>query len=109
MDKIHDFHAHIYFDPEQVEMARALGEATLARFPSVQMGKIHLKPVGPHPRGSYQLTVSLQDFAELTCWFLDSRGPLTIFMHANTGEDLLDHTAHVIWLGLSEHLALDAL
>ena len=27
---------------------------------------------------------------------------LTIFAHANTGEDLADHTQHVIWFGQSE-------
>ncbi len=31
---------------------------------------------------------------------------LTIFAHANTGEDLADHTQHVIWFGPSEPLDL---
>ena len=32
--------------------------------------------------------------------------PLTIFAHANTGNDLADHTQHVIWFGESEKLDL---
>lgn len=109
MHEIHDFHAHIYFDPDQAEIAQALGEAALVRFSSVTMGRIHQNPIGPHLRGSCQLTVPFRDFAEVTCWLLNNRGSLTIFMHANTGDDLADHTSHVIWLGLSEDLDLGAL
>ena len=37
---------------------------------------------------------------------LKGAGPLTVFAHANTGDDLSDHTAHVIWFGPSEPLDL---
>jgi DOPA 4,5-dioxygenase len=30
-----------------------------------------------------------------------------VFTHPNTGDDLGDHTQHVIWLGASERLRLD--
>ena len=33
-------------------------------------------------------------------------GRRTIFAHAETGEDLADHTQHVIWFGESEKLDL---
>jgi DOPA 4,5-dioxygenase len=35
-----------------------------------------------------------------------NRGNLKIFAHANTGNDLADHTDHVIWFGESEPLNL---
>ena len=35
---IRDFHAHIYFDPEQVEAARVLGNAAHQRFGSPKCG-----------------------------------------------------------------------
>lgn len=101
-----DFHAHIYFDAEESEDARTLGEAVLRQFPDVKMGRVHLVPVGPHPRGSCQLTVSRARVAEILEWLLLHRGRFTIFMHANTGADLPDHTDHVIWLGPSETLDL---
>ncbi len=34
---------------------------------------------------------------------------MTVFAHANTGNDLKDHTVHVLWLGPSETLNLAAL
>lgn len=102
---IRDFHAHIYFDPGEIEKARALGAAAQGRF-GVPVGHYHLKPVGPHPRGSVQLTVAPDQFGEFAQWLALNRGGLTIFAHANTGDDLADHTDHVIWFGASEPLDL---
>jgi aromatic ring-cleaving dioxygenase len=102
---IRDFHAHIYYDPEEVELARELAAAAQANFP-ITVGHFHLRPVGPHPRGSCQLTVRGDLFGDVAQWLALNRGPLTIFAHAETGNDLADHTAHVIWFGQSEPLDL---
>jgi DOPA 4,5-dioxygenase len=103
--KIRDFHAHIYYDPDEVEQAKQLAAAVQARFP-VAVGHFHLRPVGPHPRGSVQLTVPSETFGDVAQFLALNRGPLTIFAHAETGEDLADHTQHVIWFGPSEPLDL---
>ena len=102
---IRDFHAHLYYDPEQVELAKQLAAAAQQRF-GVPVGHFHLRPVGPHPRGSCQLTVPAEQFGDIAQWLVLNRGPLTIFAHANTGDDLADHTEHVIWFGPSEMLDL---
>jgi len=102
---IRDFHAHIYFDPSEVEEAKALGHAAHEQF-GVAEGHYHLRPVGPHPRGSCQLTVPAAEFGEVAQWLVLNRRGLTIFAHANTGHDLADHTDHVIWFGPSEELNL---
>lgn len=100
---IRDFHAHIYFNPDEVERARALGSAASARF-DLPVGHYHVGPVGPHPRGSVQLTVPADTFGEVAQWLALNREGLTIFAHANTGNDRADHTQHVIWFGSSEPL-----
>ena len=102
---IRDLHAHIYYDPEEVEQARALAAAAQARFP-IAVGHFHLRPVGPHPRGSVQLTVPADLFGDVAQFLALNRGALTIFAHAETGDDLADHTRHVIWFGESEPLDL---
>ena len=102
---IRDFHAHLYYDPEEVDLARKIAAAAQARF-GVPVGQFHLRPVGPHPRGSCQLTVPPEQFGDVAQWLVLNRGPLTIFAHANTGDDLADHTEHVIWFGPSEALNL---
>lgn len=105
MAEARGFHAHIYFDAGELETARALAEAAQNRF-GVPVGHFHQRPVGPHPRGSVQLTVSAAQFGPFAAWAAINRGPLTIFAHADTGDDLADHSAHVIWFGPSEALDL---
>ncbi|HWU93217.1 MAG TPA: DOPA 4,5-dioxygenase family protein [Sphingomicrobium sp.] len=102
---IRSFHAHIYYDPAEVERARQLAAQAQALF-GVPVGHFHLRPVGPHPRGSCQLTVPAQLFGDIAQWLALNRDGLTIFAHADTGEDRADHTDHVIWFGPSEPLDL---
>ena len=103
--KIRDFHFHLYFDADQIEHARRVGLAVRDRF-GVPMGHLHAGPVGPHPRGSCQLTVAPDLFAEVAAWLILHRDGLTVFAHASTGDDLADHRDHVLWLGPSEPLDL---
>ena len=103
--QITDFHAHIYFDPAEVDRAKALAAEVQRRF-GVRVGHFHLIPVGPHPRGSCQMTVPVDLFGEVAVWLSVNRAGLTIFAHASTGDDRRDHIASVIWFGLSESLDL---
>jgi aromatic ring-cleaving dioxygenase len=105
-NNIRDFHAHIYFDADELERAQRVAEAARARF-GVPVGHFHTRPVGPHPRGSYQLTVRPEQFGDFAQWMALNRDGLTIFAHTSTGDDLLDHSEHVIWFGLSETLNLE--
>jgi aromatic ring-cleaving dioxygenase len=102
---VRDFHAHIYFDPPDLEQAQALAAAVQKRF-GVAVGHFHLGPVGPHPRGSVQMTVPPDRFGEVAAWLATNRAGLTIFAHASTGDDRLDHTHNVVWFGPSEPLNL---
>ena len=102
---IRDFHAHIYFDADELDRAQALGEAVRERF-GVPLGHFHTRPVGPHPRGSCQMTVPTDRFGEVATWLSVNRAGLTIFAHASTGDDRADHSRNVMWFGPSEPLDL---
>ncbi len=65
----------------------------------VKVGRMHDNPVGPHPRGSCQLTIETNRLAEVLPWLVLNRGKFTVFTHAQTGNALKDHTQHVVWLG----------
>lgn len=106
MTGTHPFHAHIYFDPPDLDRAKALAEAARLRF-GVKVGHFHEKPVGPHPRGSCQLTVAAGQFGAFAAWAATERKGLTIFAHAETGNDWRDHTENVVWFGVSEPLNYD--
>lgn len=101
--QIADFHAHIYFDAAQLEQAKALAQAVQQRF-GVAVGHFHQRPVGPHPRGSVQLTVPVERFGEIATWLSVNRDGLTIFAHASTGDHVADHSRNVVWFGPSERL-----
>ena len=102
---IRDFHAHIYYDSAEVDRAKALADAVRGQF-GVAIGHFHLGPVGPHPRGSVQMTVPTEKFGEVATWLAVNRDGLTIFAHASTGNDLQDHSHNVVWFGPSEELNL---
>jgi DOPA 4,5-dioxygenase len=103
--RIHDFHAHIYYDAADVERAKALAAEVQRRF-GVAVGHFHLRPVGPHPRGSVQMTVPADRFGAVATFLSVARDGLTVFAHASTGDDLTDHTRNVVWFGPSEPLDL---
>ena len=102
---IRGYHAHIYFDPLEVEHARAVADAAQFEI-SCTVGHFHTAPVGPHPRGSVQLSLSPEQFAEFAAWASEGREGLTIFAHGLSGDDLADHTRYVVWFGPSETLDL---
>jgi DOPA 4,5-dioxygenase len=108
MSAIASYHAHVYFDAAQRDDAERLCQRAGQTFRLV-VGRMHDNPVGPHPRGSCQLAFGPEVFGEVIPWLIVNRHGLTVFAHANTGDDLKDHTEHVLWLGPSETLHLGAL
>lgn len=105
---IQDWHAHVYFDAATRDAAWALRERIEKSF-DIDMGRFHEKPVGPHPRFSYQVHFRNDQLAPLLSWLALNRGDLTVFVHPNTGEALEDHRDRAIWLGLQVPLILDVL
>jgi DOPA 4,5-dioxygenase len=108
MSTIKEYHAHVYYDATTRAQAETLVQDAGSTF-GVKVGRMHDNPVGPHPRGSCQLTVGIEQFAEVIPWLVLNRRGLTVFTHAQTGNALKDHTDHVVWLGPSETLKLSAL
>jgi DOPA 4,5-dioxygenase len=108
MTAISGYHAHVYFDAATRESAERLCTEA-GRLFKLTVGRMHDKPVGPHPRGSCQLAFDRDEFAKVMPWLIENRGGLTIFAHAETGNAIEDHTEHVLWLGPSETLNLAGL
>lgn len=105
MPEVKDFHAHVYFNGDEQEHAQRICEACRDRF-GVEMGRMHPGPVGPHPDGSCQLSVSPEQFAAVTTWLSLNRDGLVVFIHPNTGNALADHRDHAIWMGAIRPLDL---
>ena len=104
---IHDYyHAHVYFDEKTVEFATNLCREAADLF-SLKVGRIHLKPIGPHPKWSCQITFSSNDFEKFIPWLEDNRQELSVLIHALTGDNLLDHTDYAYWIGNEIDLSLN--
>ena len=105
---IRGYHAHIYFGPDTIAQARALCEAAAQRF-DVAMGRVHEKPVGPHPDWSCQLAFKPPVFAELIPWLAMHRGGLVVFVHPISDNEVVDHTDRAMWMGAVRPLDLSVL
>ena len=70
------------------------------------VGRAWDRPVGPHPIGSCQVTVPEGAFEGVSRWFLKNRKGFDLFVHIVTGDDWLDHTEGVMWIGKSHELNL---
>lgn len=105
MPTVQGYHAHVYFDAQSLEQAQALCEAAVDEF-GVQMGRVHQRPVGPHPDWSCQLAFEHAQLADVTLWLALNRKGLVVFLHPLTGDELRDHTEHAIWMGAVRPLNL---
>lgn len=92
------YHAHVYFDGNSTEKASSLCQRAGELF-GVKVGRLHQKPIGPHPCRSCQLAFDNTQFDVLIPWLENNRGDLTILVHGLTGNDRADHTDHASWLG----------
>ena len=99
------FHAHVYFDSETLAFASGLCEQAGELF-GIRVGRVHQKPIGPHPKWSCQITFASKHFDEFIPWPSENRNGLTVFVHALSGNDLKDHTDYAYWLGDSVELDL---
>ena len=117
MAHIKGFHAHVYFGPDTVDQANRLcqrageefGGGDDSRLIPFRVGRMHHRPVGPHPCWSCQRAFGAEQFGSVIPWLALHRQGLTVFIHPETGDDLKDHTDHAMWMGTIEPLKLDAL
>ena len=109
VSSIASWHAHVYFDADSRDAARAFRDVVAARFGDrVEIGRFHEREVGPHPRWSCQIAFAPAQFADVVGWLALNHGALDVFVHPNTGDPLRDHRDCALWLGRSHTLDLRA-
>lgn len=105
---VRGYHAHVYFAQHTIAQARALCEAAAQRF-DVVMGRVHERPLGPHPDWSCQLAFKPAVFGEIVPWLALHRGGLVVFVHPISDNEVLDHTERAMWMGAVRPLDLSVL
>ena len=105
MNAIRGYHAHVYFDAPDRTSAADLREK-ISRELGLAVGRLYPMPVGPHPKGMFQVLVPAARLAGTIEYLLCHRDGLDVLVHADTGDDLADHTRHTLWIGQSQPLNL---
>ncbi|ACK70565.1 Dopa 45-dioxygenase [Gloeothece citriformis PCC 7424] len=106
---IKGFHAHVYYDASTKQNAQSLREQLEKNFVDIELGRWHDRPIGPHPRWSYQVAFSKELFGEIIPWLMLHQNGLVILVHPLTGNDLADHQDYAMWLGEKVPLNFDVL
>jgi aromatic ring-cleaving dioxygenase len=97
--RITEYHIHVYYDPENREAATLLRSWVEERF-TVQMGRWHDVPVGPHPSAMYQIAFRPDLFPTLAPFVMMNRMGLTVLLHPESGRPRDDHTLNATWMGV---------
>ncbi|CAH0536033.1 DOPA 4,5-dioxygenase family protein [Vibrio marisflavi] len=92
------YHAHIYFDEQSENVASALRERISDEL-KMPVGRFHTRLVGPHTKWSFMVAFDQAQFDAFTIWLKRHHEGLSVLIHADTGNDYIDHTEHVCWLG----------
>jgi len=106
---IEGYHAHIYYDAETKPAAERLRAKLEQHFLQPVYGRWHDKPVGPHPRWSYQVAFATEQRDEIVAFIDTHREGLTVLLHEQTGDALRDHTDGASFLGETVTLRLEKL
>ena len=96
--EITGYHAHLYTDTDVHELAARLRDEIPKHF-TVQLGRWHDKPIGPHAKAMYQVAFAPDELPKLLPWLMLNRGAMSVLIHPETGDEVADHTAHALWLG----------
>jgi aromatic ring-cleaving dioxygenase len=110
------YHAHVYFehtDPDRVAEAERFQAGLVdayANDPHVEVHALVPIPVGPHPRGSFEVLFTRAVFTELVTWLMFARPPaFSILVHPLTRCQLRDHTQRALWFGTPLPLVTEVL
>lgn len=98
VNAITSYHAHVYFDADSEPVALALRDTIGAGF-EVEIGRVHRKPVGPHPHWSFQVAFTPEQFGAVVPFLMLNRDGLDVLVHPQTGDAVPDHFDHAVWLG----------
>ena len=100
------YHAHVYYSEKTRQTAKGV-RLSLNKLFKVRLGRWRDFPVGPHPVPMYQVAFKADQFDKIVPWLMEHHDGLSVLVHPNRGDDLMDHSKHAIWLGKQLKLKLD--
>ena len=72
----------------QTVFAHELWTRIRHEFPELRIYRVWDRPVGPHPIAMFEVNIfTPAQFGAFIAWLVINRGPLSVLVHPNTGED----------------------
>lgn len=100
------FHSHIYFDENKIVKAENFHKKFSQLSLPIQISKLIHKPIGPHPFPMFEVDFKGEHFLAMIHFMQENRDGLSILIHPLSGNEILDHTDHAMFLGKKEKLNL---
>ena len=108
--KVALYHAHVYFQAETRVSAVALRDQLAELFGAkIALHSLSDGPRGPHINRMFGIDIPNSEFEGVVAFLLIHHGVHTVLFHPVTGNELLDHTHHGLWLGGIQPLDLAVL
>jgi DOPA 4,5-dioxygenase len=107
---IKTYHAHVYYDA----LTRVSAEALRNHLMEISRGRLEIYtlsdgPRGPHITPMFGVDIPAEALPEILGVLMTRHGPHSVLIHPVTGNELLDHTHHALWLGQPQPLNLAVL
>jgi DOPA 4,5-dioxygenase len=109
-ENLYGFHIHIYFDDATKGQACDMRDTLIERFKAQPSAPKFVGITGPHPIPQVVAIFPRAAFTgEVVSWLMFNRQGLAILIHPLTDDEVDDHTAHAIWLGIPVDLIMERL
>ncbi|AJR06269.1 4,5-dioxygenase [Photobacterium gaetbulicola] len=92
------YHAHIYFDHNQVRAAEQLHDKIAQHKAAKRVFPLVHREVGPHSKPMFEVHFT-EDKQGFVSWLDSQRGELSALIHPVSDDALSDHTTKALWLG----------
>ena len=93
------YHAHIYFDLCDLELAELLFRKASVQKDILKTWKIYDREVGPHPKPMFELHFDETTREAVIAWLKSNIGDWSALVHEDSGDDYRDHTENHEWIG----------
>jgi len=102
------WHCHIYFPMDRRDVAVRLNEDIQDRF-GIWDYRWMDRANFLHPTPMFRFQFKREDLPDFLEYMTLNRDGLSILIHAISGDDIVDHTEHAMWLGEPLSLGIEAL
>lgn len=107
---MHPFHAHVYFDLNQIALATQVRDDIIRAIPELTYkGQLIPMPIGPHTKPMFELHIPAHVMATVKPRLETLREGLSVLIHPVQHDELDAHTNSAVWLGEVLPLNLDIL